>query len=80
MVDYLGMVGDAVDNIPGIAGVGPKTASKLLKRYGSLEKVYTSIENLEGKLKEKIINSHSTATVSDDILDFTEANPFGDVK
>ena len=64
VVDYLGMVGDAVDNIPGIAGVGPKTASKLLKKYGSLEEVYTSIENLEGKLKEKIINSHSNAILS----------------
>ncbi|RPG59011.1 MAG: DNA polymerase I [Flavobacteriales bacterium TMED191] len=64
VVDYLGMVGDAVDNIPGIAGVGPKTASKLLKKYGSLEEVYKSIENLEGKLKEKIINSHSNAILS----------------
>ena len=55
VVDFLGMVGDSVDNIPGIAGVGPKTASKLLKKYGSLEGVYASVESLEGKLKEKNI-------------------------
>ena len=64
VVDFLGMVGDSVDNIPGIAGVGPKTASKLLKEYGSLERVYESVDNLDGKLKEKIMSSKSNAFLS----------------
>ena len=64
VVDFLGMVGDSVDNIPGIAGVGPKTASKLLKKYGSLEGVYASVESLEGKLKEKILLSKENAFLS----------------
>ena len=64
VVDFLGMVGDAVDNIPGIAGVGPKTASKLLKQYHSIEKIYDSIDDFEGKLKEKILNSRDNAFLS----------------
>ena len=51
VIDFLAMVGDAVDNIPGIAGVGPKTASRLLKNYGALEKTYDAIDEIEGKLK-----------------------------
>ena len=54
-IDILGMMGDAVDNIPGIAGVGEKTAAKLLKEYGTLENVLENAANIKGKLGEKII-------------------------
>ena len=54
VIDYLGMMGDSVDNIPGLPGVGDKTAKKFLKEYGSLEGLIENIENLKGKLKEKI--------------------------
>ncbi|PDH53888.1 MAG: DNA polymerase I [Cryomorphaceae bacterium MED-G14] len=54
VIDYLGMMGDSVDNIPGLPGVGEKTAKKFLKEYGSLEGLIENIENLKGKLKEKI--------------------------
>lgn len=64
VIDILGMVGDAVDNIPGIAGVGPKTASKLLKEYGSLENIYHSIKDFDGKLEEKLIKSKDIAFLS----------------
>tara|TARA_Y100000994_G_scaffold246826_1_gene250874 strand:+ start:9633 stop:12347 length:2715 start_codon:yes stop_codon:yes gene_type:complete len=65
VIDFLGMVGDAVDNIPGIAGVGPKTASKLLKIYGSIEEMYSRINEFnEGKLKEKILTSKDKAFLS----------------
>ncbi|MAQ70219.1 MAG: DNA polymerase I [Flavobacteriales bacterium] len=64
VIDFLGMVGDSVDNIPGIAGVGPKTASKLLKTYGSIENLYTSVQELEGKLKEKVENGKESAFLS----------------
>ena len=64
VIDFLAMVGDAVDNIPGIAGVGPKTASRLLKNYGSLEKTYDAIDEIEGKLKDKILQSKTNAFLS----------------
>ena len=51
-VDYLAMVGDTVDNIIGVKGVGPKTASKLLNEFGSLEKILQNIDLLKPKLKE----------------------------
>ena len=64
VVDVLGMVGDPVDNIPGIAGVGPKTASKLLKEYDTIEELYKHIDNFNGKLKEKLIESKDRAFLS----------------
>ncbi len=54
VIDMLGMQGDAVDNIPGIPGVGPKTASKFLKDYGSLEGLLENTDKLKGKMKEKV--------------------------
>lgn len=54
VVDMLGLQGDAVDNIPGIPGVGPKTASKLLKEYGSVENLVEHADELKGKLKERV--------------------------
>jgi DNA polymerase-1 len=56
VIDVLGLMGDAVDNIPGIAGVGEKTASKLLAEYGSLENVLVNAENIKGALGEKVRN------------------------
>ena len=49
------MVGDSSDIIPGITGVGPKTASRLLKEYNSIENIYNSIDEFDGGLKEKLI-------------------------
>ena len=54
MIDYLGMMGDAVDNIPGLPGVGDKTAKKLLKTYGNIEAVLENSREIKGKLGEKI--------------------------
>ncbi|QYJ69359.1 DNA polymerase I [Flavobacterium litorale] len=54
VIDYLGMMGDAVDNIPGLPGVGDKTAKKFLKQYGSLENLLANTHELKGKMKEKI--------------------------
>lgn len=54
VVDMLGLQGDAVDNIPGIPSVGPKTASKLLKQYGSMEAIIENAGDIKGKLGEKI--------------------------
>ncbi len=54
VVDMLGLQGDAVDNIPGIPSVGPKTASKLLKQYGTVENIVANAHELKGKLAEKV--------------------------
>ena len=54
VIDYLGMMGDAVDNIPGLPGVGDKTAKKFIKAYGSMENLFENTQDLKGKMKEKV--------------------------
>jgi len=54
VIDYLGMMGDAVDNIPGLPGVGDKTAKKFLKQFGSMEALLANTDQLKGKLKENV--------------------------
>ncbi len=54
VIDYLGMMGDAVDNIPGLPGVGDKTAKKFIKQYGSMENLLANTAELKGKMKEKV--------------------------
>ena len=54
VIDFLGMMGDAVDNIPGLPGVGEKTAKKFLKEYGSMENLLANTHELKGKMKENI--------------------------
>ncbi len=53
--DILGLMGDAVDNIPGIPGIGEKTAMKLVQQFGSLEGVLAGVEQLKGKQKENVL-------------------------
>ena len=54
VIDFLGMMGDSADNIPGLPGVGEKTAKKFLATYGSMENLLANTHELKGKLKEKI--------------------------
>ncbi len=54
VIDYLGMMGDSADNIPGLPGVGDKTAKKFLKQYGSMENLLANTHELKGKMKEKV--------------------------
>lgn len=54
VIDLLGMMGDAVDNIPGFPGVGEKTAKKFIKAYGSIENLLANTHELKGKMKEKV--------------------------
>src|SRR6478735_11998585 len=64
VIDILGLMGDAVDNIPGIAGVGQKTACKLLTEYKTLENVLANAENIKGALGEKIKKGKDDAVLS----------------
>tara|TARA_B100000242_G_C43053776_1_gene492577 strand:- start:457 stop:3078 length:2622 start_codon:yes stop_codon:yes gene_type:complete len=64
VIDYLGMMGDSVDNIPGLPGVGDKTAKKFLKEYGSLEGLIENVSELKGKIKDKIIENKELGFLS----------------
>ncbi len=84
MVDIKSLMGDASDNIPGVKGIGEKTALSLLQKYGSLDGVYEHIDEISGKTKEKLVNdkenayfSYKLATIFRDIdFDYT----FEDIK
>src|ERR1043165_159439 len=64
VIDILGLMGDSVDNIPGIVGIGEKTAAKLLAEYGTIENVLNSAEKITGKLGEKIQAGKESAILS----------------
>ncbi len=64
VIDFLAMMGDAVDNIPGLEGVGEKTAMKFLKEFGNIENLLANTDQLKGKLKEKVENSAERGILS----------------
>ncbi|MFP5079344.1 DNA polymerase I [Pedobacter sp. JCM 36344] len=64
VIDILGLWGDAVDNIPGVPGVGEKTAKLLIKQYGSIENIIANAHELKGKLRENVQNFAEQAMVS----------------
>jgi DNA polymerase I len=64
MIDLKGLQGDPSDNIPGVKGIGEKTAISLLKEYGSIEGIYASIDNISGKVKEKLLMDKDSAFMS----------------
>lgn len=80
VIDILGLQGDVSDNIPGIPGIGPKTASKLLKEFGSVEGIIENSDKLKGKQRENVENfaqqglmSKSLATIITDVpVEFNE--------
>lgn len=80
VIDYLGLMGDASDNIPGMPGIGPKTASKLLKEFGTMENIFANTDKLKGKQKEIFetqqdlgLMSKELATIITDVhVDFDE--------
>ena len=65
ITDYMALVGDSSDNIPGAKGIGPKGASKLIQEYGTIEKIYKSIEKVNPKgIREKLISSKEDVFLS----------------
>ncbi|RHW33466.1 DNA polymerase I [Lysinibacillus yapensis] len=75
IIDMKGLMGDTSDNIPGVPGVGEKTAIKLLKEYGSVEALYEQIDNMKkSKMKDKLIENEEQAKMSKKLATiFTEA-------
>ena len=67
VIDLKALMGDASDNIPGVKGIGEKTALKLLIEHGSLDGIYENIENIKGATKEKLINDKENAYMSYEI-------------
>ena len=64
VIDFLGLMGDSVDNIPGVPGIGPKTASKLLLEFGDIDGIYKNINQLKGKVKERLEENIESAAIS----------------
>ena len=67
MIDLKSLMGDSSDNIPGVKGIGEKTALSLLKEYNSLDGIYNNIDNIKGKLQEKLISDKQSAYDSYDL-------------
>ena len=67
VIDYLGMMGDSADNIPGLPGVGDKTAKKFLAQFGSMEGLLENTDQLKGKMKEKVEASKELGLLSKEL-------------
>ncbi|QHX36099.1 DNA polymerase I [Spiroplasma sp. TIUS-1] len=67
IIHYKGLCGDGSDNIKGVEGVGDKKATELLNEYGTIENIYANIENIKGKLNEKLIAGKESAFLSKDV-------------
>ncbi len=59
--DYIALVGDKSDNLPGVRGIGPVTAVKLINEYGDLDKIYDSIEDIDGRVRKKLVAERDNA-------------------
>jgi DNA polymerase I len=68
VIDALALIGDASDNVPGVRGIGDKTAKKLLEKYASLEGLYEHIDELKGKQKEKLAEDKEQAFFSRELV------------
>ncbi len=67
MIDLKGLMGDSSDNIPGVKGIGEKTALKLLQEYDTVENLYNNIDNLKGATRDKLVNDKENAFKSKDL-------------
>lgn len=76
IIDLKALMGDSSDNIPGVPGVGEKTATKLLKQYETLEKVYDHLDDISGKkLKENLVNYKDDAFMSKELVTINRSSP-----
>ena len=75
MIDLKSLMGDASDNIPGVKGIGEKTAIKLLKEYGTLDGVYENIDSIKGSTHDKLVNDKDNAYMSYDIATIYRSVP-----
>ncbi|PKM80243.1 MAG: DNA polymerase I [Firmicutes bacterium HGW-Firmicutes-14] len=76
MKDLKGLMGDSSDNIPGVPGVGEKTALKLIQQYGSIEKVYDNLGDLSPKLRQKLADNREIAFLSRELATIVRDVPY----
>jgi DNA polymerase-1 len=77
IIDYLAMVGDASDNVPGVRGIGPKGAAKLLNDYENLEGIYDKIDEIKGATQKKLIEGKESAFLSRKLCTIVTDVPVG---
>ena len=76
IVDWLALIGDVADNIPGVNGIGPKTATKLLSQFGTLEDCFAQAEKVESKsVREKLLAGRSTAELNVELMTLNREVP-----
>jgi len=76
IIEIMGLTGDSSDNIPGVHGIGPKTASVLIQEFGSIENIYKNIESItKKKQKENLVNSKDMAFLSKELVTIKEDIP-----
>ncbi|MGP1594317.1 MAG: DNA polymerase I [Treponema sp.] len=75
MLDLLSLIGDTADNVPGVKGIGPKTAVKLLKEYTTLEALYEQIDSVKGAVRQKLIAGKESAFFSKQLIRLNTAVP-----
>ena len=84
IIDLKALMGDSSDNIPGVKGIGEKTALKLLKEYESLDGIYDNIDNIKGSVQDKLINDKENAYMSYELATIEKDVPMeitiGDIK
>ena len=68
IIDYMALIGDASDNIPGVKGIGPKTGVNLIKKYSTLENLYSHLDELKGKQKEYLAKDKEMAFLSRELV------------
>ncbi|MEY4617122.1 MAG: hypothetical protein RJB66_2082 [Pseudomonadota bacterium] len=78
-IDYLALIGDASDNVPGVAGIGPKTAEKLLGDFGTLDGIYQNIDSIKSaSLREKLLTNKEMAYLSQHLVTIVTNVPLAD--
>ncbi len=68
VIDILGLMGDSADNVPGCPGIGPKTATKLIAKYGNIQALYDNVNDLKGKQKESVVNNRELVELSRELV------------
>lgn len=77
IVDYLSLIGDSSDNVPGVSGIGPKGAVKLLNEYGTLDNIYAHVDDLSPSVSKKLIDSKDKAYLSKTLVSLDSSIPTG---
>lgn len=80
LLDLLSLMGDTADNVPGVSGVGEKTALKLLNEYGTLEGIYENADSIKGKLGEKIRADKENAFLSKKLITLCKTVPISQIE